>query len=71
MVKFVHMATSVSLGRIPSFLKEVKTELTKVSWLSKKQTIRLTAVVVAVSIVVAAFISALDFIFTKLMRVFI
>lgn len=65
------MATTLNLGRIPSFLKEVRNELTKVSWLNRKQTTRLTLVVIAVSVVVAAFISTLDFIFTKMMRIFI
>ncbi len=65
------MATTLNLGRIPSFLKEVRNELTKVSWLNRKQTTRLTLVVIAVSVVVAAFITTLDFIFTKMMRIFI
>ena len=61
------MATPITFGRIPSFLKEVKNEMSKVSWLSRQQTIRLTLVVIGVSLVVAFFIGALDFIFTKLM----
>ncbi len=52
---------------IPNFFKEVKSELTKVTWLSRQQTLRLTAIVLAVSVVVASFISVLDYIFTKLM----
>jgi len=67
MIKFVYMATPITFGRIPSFLKEVKNEMSKVSWLSRQQTIRLTLVVIGVSLVVAFFIGALDFIFTKLM----
>jgi len=59
------MSTSINFGRIPSFLKEVKSELSKVTWLSRQQTIRLTLVVIAVSLVVAFFIGSLDFIFTK------
>lgn len=65
------MAATLNLGRIPSFLKEVRSELTKVSWLNRKQTTKLTLVVIAVSVVVAAFISTLDFIFTKMMKIFI
>jgi len=67
MIKFVYMATPITFGRIPSFLKEVKNEMGKVSWLSRQQTIRLTLVVIGVSLVVAFFIGVLDFIFTKLM----
>jgi len=65
------MATAVSFGRVPSFLKEVKSELGKVSWLSRQQTIRLTLIVMAVSVVVAFFIGSLDFIFTKIMGLII
>ena len=50
-----------------NFFKEVKSELTKVTWLSRQQTLRLTAIVLAVSVVVAIFISLLDYLFTKLM----
>lgn len=61
------MAMPMTFGRIPSFLKEVKSELGKVSWLSRQQTLRLTLVVIGVSVVVAFFIGLLDFIFTKIM----
>ena len=71
MIKFVYMATAVNFGRIPSFLKEVKSELGKVTWLSRQQTIRLTLIVIAVSLVVAFFIGSLDFIFTKIMGLII
>ncbi len=65
------MNTPTGLGRIPSFLKEVKAELGKVTWLNRQQTVRLTLIVIAVSLVVAVFISTLDFGFTKLMEIFI
>jgi len=51
------------------FLKEVRTELSKVTWPSRQQATRLTLVVIAVSIVVAIFIGALDFLFTQLMTI--
>ena len=53
------------------FLLEVKTELLKVTWLTKKQVIRLTGVVVAISLLVGLYIGALDFIFTKLIEFFV
>jgi preprotein translocase subunit SecE len=61
------MSSNRNWQSIPNFLKEVKSELTKVTWLSRQQTLRLTAIVIAVSVVVASFISVLDFIFTKIM----
>lgn len=50
-----------------NFLKEVRSEINNVSWPSKKETIRLTSVVVGVSLIVAIFIGILDFLFTNLM----
>lgn len=47
------------------FLKEVRSELGKVSWPSRKEAIRLTAVVIFVSLAVGIFIGAMDYIFTK------
>ena len=61
------MALNRSWQSLPTFFKEVKSELTKVTWLSRQQTLRLTAIVLAVSVVVAIFISLLDYLFTKLM----
>lgn len=53
------------------FLKEVRTELSKVIWPTRNQAVKLTAIVMGVSIVVAIFIGALDFLFTKLMEIFV
>ena len=48
------------------FLKEVRTELSKVSWPSKEQSTRLTLIVIAATVVAALFLGAFDLIFTKL-----
>lgn len=53
------------------FLKEVRTEMEKVSWPNRQQAIRLTLIVIAISIVVAIFIGGLDFIFAKIMELLI
>lgn len=53
------------------FLKEVRTELSKVIWPTRNQAVKLTAIVIGVSIVVAIFIGVLDFVFTKLMEIFV
>jgi len=54
-----------------SFFKEVKTELYKVVWPTKKEAIRLTSIVIGVSVGVGLFIGLLDFIFTNLMTLII
>lgn len=48
------------------FLKEVKTELVKVTWPTRKEVVRLTIIVVAISVAVGIYIGALDLVFTKL-----
>ena len=50
------------------FLKEVKAELKQVTWPAKKEVIKLTGMVVAISLIVGVYIGALDFIFTKLVE---
>ena len=45
--------------------------MAKVKWPTRQETINYTIVVIAVSLAVAAFLGALDFIFTYLLNVFI
>ena len=47
------------------FFTEVKSELLKVTWPTKNQVIRLTTVVIFISLAVGIFIGGLDFVFTK------
>ena len=58
------------LGKIKpiTFLKEVRSELKRVTWPTKNEAIRLTSMVIAVSIVVGIYIGALDYLFTKIME---
>lgn len=48
------------MNKIPSFLKEVYEELTKVTWLGKQDVIRSTIAVSFVVILVAIYISIVD-----------
>jgi preprotein translocase subunit SecE len=54
-----------------SFLKEAKAELLKVSWPTREQLIRNTVAVVVVSIAVAIFLGALDYVFSYFAEVFL
>ncbi len=49
-----------------TFFKEVKDELKKVIWPTKKDTIGLTSVVLIASVIVGLFIGGIDFLFTKI-----
>ncbi len=53
------------------FLKEVRAEMEKVSWPNKKETVRLTSIVIFASLLIGGFIGIFDFIFTKLMEILI
>jgi len=57
--------------KIINFLKEVKLEMKKVNWPTKKETIRYTLIIIAVSIAVAVFLGGLDYIFTTILNKFI
>lgn len=66
---------NVSLPKIGvspiQFLKEVKIELGKVKWPTKKEVVKMTGVVLAVSIMVGLLLSALDLVFTNLFSLII
>jgi len=59
------------VGKTQTFFKEVYVELRKVSWLSKSEVLNYTLIVLVVTIVIAAFLGGLDYIFSSLVRKFI
>ena len=61
----------VNFTKITTFLKEVRLEMKKVNWPTRKETTRYTLIVIGVSLVVAAFLGGLDFIFTTLLNKFV
>jgi preprotein translocase subunit SecE len=56
------------MGSIVGYLKDVRSELTKVTWPKKVEVIRLTLVIFTVSGIFGLFIGVLDFSFTKLLE---
>ena len=65
------MKTKNIFVNIESFFGEVKTEMKKVSWPTKKETIKNTIAVIGISFVVAVFLGGLDFVFAKILNIFI
>jgi len=53
------------------FLKEVQEELKKVVWPTRDEVIRLTFVVMLISVIVGLFLGGIDFILTKLTQIII
>lgn len=48
------------------FIREVVTELKKVTWPTRQETIKLTGVVIVLSVLVGAFVGVLDITFLKI-----
>ena len=56
-------------GKNPvEFLREVRVELKKVVWPTKEEVLRMTVLIVVVSILTGAFVGGLDYAFTKLFQ---
>ena len=53
------------------YMKDVKAELKHVSWPTSRQATYFTLLVIALSLVTAYFLGLFDFIFTKLLGIFI
>jgi len=58
-------------AKVLVFLKETQAELKKVDWPDRPAVIRLTAIVIGVSVVVALFVGGLDLLFTKIMAMIV
>jgi preprotein translocase subunit SecE len=55
-------------NKIFSFLRESKTELKKVKWPTKRETLQYTLVVIIISLVVAIFLGGLDYFLSLLLK---
>lgn len=51
------------------FLKEVREELNKVVWPTREQTMRLTVMVLGVSLFVGFFLGGIDYLLTELTKI--
>jgi len=61
----------VFFQKITKFFKEVKLEIKKVTWPSKKTIFKNTLIVIGVSLALAVFLGGLDFLFKTLLDKFI
>lgn len=59
------------MKKIVNFLSEVKIELSKVTWPTRDETIKLTLIVLAVSAIIGAYVGGLDFLYTKVLALFL
>lgn len=56
---------NIKANFLTKYFTEVKTEMKKVIWPTKKTTINHTILVIAISVAVAVFLGMLDFIFSS------
>lgn len=52
-----------------SYLKEVRIELTKVTWPTRSEALKLTLVILVASLVVGLYVGGLDLLFTNMLGV--
>jgi len=62
---YVIWRIEIIVMKIFNFIKEAIAEFKKVQWPTRKQTIRLTVLVIAASVLVGLFISGADYLFTE------
>ena len=56
---------------VTAFLKESRTELRKVTWPTREETIRYTAAVIVISLAIAGLLGGADYIFKDLLTRFV
>ncbi|KKW45328.1 MAG: preprotein translocase subunit SecE [Candidatus Liptonbacteria bacterium RIFCSPLOWO2_01_FULL_56_20] len=59
------------VGRIKKFFEESRQEFRHVNWPTRSEAMRLTTVVIALSVALAVFLGAFDYFFSFLLRVFL
>ncbi len=59
------------LEKLKKFIAESRQELRHINWPTRAEAIRLTSVVIILSLVLAALLGAFDYLFAYLLRVFI
>ncbi len=57
--------------KLTSFLQESRQEISRVNWPTRQETIRLTLVVIAISLLVATMLGAFDFLFSYLLQLIV
>ncbi len=58
-------------NKLMNYIKETRIEMRKVNWPSRAQTTRFTLIVIGVSLGIALILGGFDFIFQRLLQIFI
>lgn len=62
------MVKLLGMSKVFDFLASVKVELSKVVWPTPEQTVRLTVIVILVTVTVGFFVGGVDYLLTKLLE---
>ena len=62
---------TITLMNIIAYLKEVRIELSKVSWPTREEIVKLTTIILVASLVVGLYVGGLDVLFTNLLGMFL
>jgi preprotein translocase subunit SecE len=57
--------------RIKRFFEEARTEIRHVNWPTRAEAVRLTAIVIVISVGLAVFLGFFDWLFTNLIKTFV
>ncbi len=58
-------------GKVKNFIDEARQEFKRVNWPTRAETMRMTGMVIGISVAVALFLGALDFLFVSLLTRFV
>jgi preprotein translocase subunit SecE len=58
-------------SKIQKYFKEVLLEIKKVNWPTREETLRYTLIVIGISVGLAVYLGGLDFVFDKLLNMFV
>ena len=53
------------------FIKEARTELAKVVWPTREETIKLTALVIIITVAIGAYIGTIDYLLSQVLKLLI
>lgn len=53
-------------SKVTKYLREVRSEMTKVTWPTRGQTVKMTLLVIIVSVVIGVFIGSLDILLSRI-----
>ena len=62
---------SIHMNALINYVKETRMEMTHVTWPTRNQAVAFTAVVIAVSIITAAYLGFFDYLFSLILQKFV